>query len=54
MPMHFANFPFLTAILLSCVAGLLVILIIPAENRLVACVRVEVHDTSMPASAGEC
>ncbi len=33
MPMEFAGFPFLTTILLSCVAGLLVILFIPAERQ---------------------
>jgi NADH-quinone oxidoreductase subunit M len=32
--MEFANFPFLTAILLSCVVGLLVILFIPDERKM--------------------
>jgi NADH-quinone oxidoreductase subunit M len=31
--MEFSGFPYLTAILLSCIVGLLVILFIPAENR---------------------
>jgi NADH-quinone oxidoreductase subunit M len=31
--MHFANFPYLTAILLSCVAGLLIILFLPPERQ---------------------
>ncbi len=31
--MEFTGFPYLTAILLSCVAGLLVILFVPGENR---------------------
>lgn len=33
MHMHFANFPYLTAILLSCVAGLLIILFLPPERQ---------------------
>ncbi len=33
MQMHFANFPYLTAILLSCVAGLLIILFLPPERQ---------------------
>jgi hypothetical protein len=32
--MEFANFPYLSAILLSCVVGLLVILFIPAERKM--------------------
>jgi len=31
--MEFSGFPYLTAILLSCIIGLLVILFIPAENQ---------------------
>ena len=31
--MEFTGFPFLTAILLSCVAGLFVILVIPEERK---------------------
>ena len=34
MSMEFANFPYLTAILLSCVVGLLVILVIPDERKM--------------------
>ena len=34
MSMEFANFPYLTAILLSCVVGLLVILFIPDERKM--------------------
>ena len=34
MSMEFANFPYLSAILLSCVVGLLVILFIPAERKM--------------------
>jgi NADH-quinone oxidoreductase subunit M len=33
MSVHFTNFPFLTAILLSCVAGFVVILFIPEERK---------------------
>ena len=34
MSMEFATFPFLTAILASCIVGLLVILFIPDERQM--------------------